>query len=129
MSKEEVKQIKFLAKSKISNDRLARISKAYEVFKELEKDGKFPISYITKLLKAVKRDDLVVKLKAVPLTEEEDGQGKFQFNGMYPKIVIRHILTLFFCTLIIMLPFHVTFLDNTQSVLLDLLVKGSVSVW
>ena len=125
-----MKQIKFLAKSKISNDRLARISKAYEVFKELEKDGEFPISYITKLLKAVKRDDLVVKLKAVTLTEEEEGQGKLQFNGMYPKIVIRHILTIYnFCMLIIMLPFHVTFLGNTQSVLLDLLVKGSVSVW
>ena len=82
LSKEEVKQIKFLAKSKISNDRLAQISKAFEVFEALEKDGKFPISYITKLLVAVKRDDLVVKLKAVPLTEEEEGQGKFQFNGL-----------------------------------------------
>ena len=69
-------QIKFLAESKISDYRLARLSKAYEVFKELKKDGKFPISYITKLLVAVKRDDLVAKLKDVPLTEEEEGQGK-----------------------------------------------------
>ena len=76
LSKEEVKQIKFLAKSKISNDRLAQISKAYEVFEALEKDGKFPIRYIAKLLVAVKRDDLVAKLKDVPLTEEEEGQGK-----------------------------------------------------
>lgn len=77
-----MKQIKFLAKSKISSDRLAQISKAYEVFDELEKDGQFPIRYIAKLLVEVKRDDLVAKLKAVPLTEEEEGQGKFQFSGL-----------------------------------------------
>ena len=48
---------------------------------------------------------------------------------LHPKIVIRHILAIYFCMLIIMLPFHVNFLGNTQSALLDLLVKDGVSVW
>ena len=92
-----MKQIKFLAKHEISNDRYAQISKAYEVFEILEKDGKFPIRYIAKLLVEVKRSDLVLKLGiAVPLTEEERGQGKIQFIDLWhvhvhSKIVIRHI--------------------------------------
>ena len=96
LSKEEVKQIKFLAKHEISNDRYAQISKAYEVFGELEKDGKFPIGYIAQLLVEVKRNDLALKLGiAVPLTQEEEGQGKVQFIGLWhvrvhSKIVIRH---------------------------------------
>ena len=95
LSKEEVKQIKFLAKDEISNDRYAQISKAYEVFEELEKDGKFRIRYIAKLLVEVKRNDLVLRLGiAVPLTEEEEEQGKVQFIGLWhvhvhSKIVIR----------------------------------------
>lgn len=83
-----MKKIKFLAKSKISDDRLSQISKGYELFQALEKDGKFPVSYIVKLLVEVNRDDLAAKLKAVRLKEAEEGQGKFRFNGMYPKIVI-----------------------------------------
>ena len=84
LSKEEVKQIKFLAKHEISNDRYAQISKAYEVFGELEKDGKFPIRYIAQLLVEVKRNDLALKLGiALPLTEEEEGQGKVQFIGLW----------------------------------------------
>ena len=96
LSKEEVKQIKFLAKHKISKDRYAQISKAYEVFEGLEKDGKFPIRYIAQLLVEVKRNDLALKLGiAVPLTQEEEGQGKVQFIGLWhvrvhSKIVIRH---------------------------------------
>ena len=95
LSKEEVKQIKFLAKHEISEDRYAQISKAYEVFEGLEKDGKFPIRYIAQLLVEVKRNDLALKLGiAVPLTQEE-GQGKVQFIGLWhvhvhSKIVIRH---------------------------------------
>ena len=96
LSKEEVKQIKFLAKHEISEDRYAQISKAYEVFEGLEKDGKFPIRYIAQLLVEVKRNDLALKLGiAVPLTQEEEGQGKVQFIGLWhvhvhSKIVIRH---------------------------------------
>ena len=95
LSKEEVQQIKFLAKHEISEDRYAQISKAYEVFEGLEKDGKFPIRYIAQLLVEVKRNDLALKLGiAVPLTQEE-GQGKVQFIGLWhvhvhSKIVIRH---------------------------------------
>ena len=95
LSKEEVKQIKFLAKDEISNDRYAQISKAYEVFEELEKDGKFPIGDIAKLLVEVKRNDLASRLGiAVPLTEEEEERGKVQFIGLWhvhvhSKIVIR----------------------------------------
>ena len=96
LSKEEVKQIKFLAKHEISEDRYAQISKAYEVFEGLEKDGKFPIRYIAQLLVEVKRNDLALKLGiAVPLTQEEEGQGKVQFIGLWhvhvhSKIVSRH---------------------------------------
>ena len=68
LSAEEVKRIKFLAKSQevngfqINGFRLARCTEAFELFEELESNGEFPCDYIGKLLAGIQRYDLVDKL-------------------------------------------------------------------
>ena len=59
---EELKQMKFLAKSKVNSFRLARIREGYELFEELEARVEYPCAYIRQLLEEIKRFDLSAKL-------------------------------------------------------------------
>ena len=75
LSSKEVKKIKFLVKSKISDFRIARITEAFELFEELETNGVFPCDYVANLLAGIQRYDLVEKLgiQLPPLTAAKHG--------------------------------------------------------
>lgn len=62
LSTEELKQMKFLAKSKVSGFRLKRIREGYELFEELEARVEYPCAYIRQLLEEIQRIDLSAKL-------------------------------------------------------------------
>ena len=62
LSTEELKQMKFLAKSKVSGFQLARIREGYELFEELETRVEHPHAYIGQLLEGIQRLDLSEKL-------------------------------------------------------------------
>ena len=84
LSAKEVKQIKFLAKSKVSGFRLARFTEALELFEELETSGEFSCDYIGKLLAGIQRYDLVEKL-GIYVPGAEKGFLVFFFNFHFVK--------------------------------------------
>ena len=77
LSLEEVKNIKFLVKGKVNGFRLERITEAFELFEELEKNGVFSCDYIANLLAGIQRYDLVEKLGIqLPLKAAEHGNNE-----------------------------------------------------
>ena len=73
LSDVELRQMKFLAKPRVNGFRLAKIREGFELFEELDASGVLSCTYVTELLKGIRRFDLLEKLDVPLLGNAERG--------------------------------------------------------
>ena len=83
LSADELKRMKFLVRGKVNGFRLAKIREAFELFEELETEGRYPCAYIGQLLERVQRCDLLEKL-GLPFLDDAR-TGKEHIVHMYDR--------------------------------------------